>query len=202
MLDSKYEGRMDLFPATIHLFNIDQKLINEALKSLSAKPKNFTYVEVFNDPQFKDLQDQVDRCSNTICPSTSRTGAWKTVASWLNHQPPSHEGFDFHNHADAFMSAVLYLKGTKMSLSFRDSPKEAMETNSRKKDFDIIIRHTWNEDVRLPVITGNLLFFPSYLLHQPNKNDTKKDRISIAYNLMPSRKNALDSTPWSMALDL
>jgi ectoine hydroxylase-related dioxygenase (phytanoyl-CoA dioxygenase family) len=89
-----------------------------------------------------------------------------------------------------------------MSLSFRDSPKEAMETNSRKKDFDIIIRHTWNEDVRLPVITGNLLFFPSYLLHQPNKNDTKKDRISIAYNLMPSRKNALDSTPWSMALDL
>ena len=192
---------MDLFPSKIHLFEIDQKLIDKALKGLPANTENFTYVEVYNDPHFKDLQDQVDQCANTICPSTNRAGVWKTVSSWLNHQPPSHEGFDFHNHADAFMSAVLYLEGTKMSLSFRDSPKEAMETNSRQKDFDIIVRHTWNEDVCLPVITGNLLFFPSYLLHKPNKNDTDKDRISIAYNLMPSRKNAHDSTPWSMALD-
>jgi ectoine hydroxylase-related dioxygenase (phytanoyl-CoA dioxygenase family) len=202
MLDSKYEGHMDLFPAKIHLFKIDQKLINEALKGLTTRPKDFAYVEVFNDPHFKDLQEKVDCCSNTICPSTSRTGAWQVVSSWLNNQPPDHEGFEFHNHADAFMSAVLYLKGSKMSLSFRDSPKEAMNTSSSQKNFDIIIRHTWNDDVRLPVNAGDLLFFPSYLLHQPNKNNTKKDRISIAYNLMPSRKNAPNSSPWSMALDL
>lgn len=202
MLDSLYQGNIDLFPSKIHSFKIDQQLIDDALQGLTSRPNGFAYVEVFNDPHFKDLQEKVDCCSNTICPSTSRTGAWKIVSSWLNHQPPDHEGFGFHNHADAFMSAVLYLKGSEMSLSFRDSPKEAIETNSRKKDFDIIIRHTWNDDVRLPVSAGDLLFFPSYLLHQPNKNDTKKDRISIAYNLMPSRRNAPDSSPWSMSLDL
>ena len=202
MLDPKYQGNTELFPVKIHSFRIDQKLISEALRCLTSRPEGFAYVEVFNDPHFKDLQEQVNFCANTICPSTNRTGGWQIVSSWLNYQTPSHEGFDFHNHADAFMSAVLYIKGSEMSLSFRDSPKEAMETNSRQKDFDIIIRHTWSDDVRLPVNAGDLLFFPSYLLHQPNKNDTKKDRISIAYNLMPSRKNAPDSSPWSMALDL
>ncbi len=202
MLDPEYQGNTDLFPVRIHSFKIDQELINEALRGLTSKPQDFTYAEVFNHPHFKDLQEQVDYCSNAICPLTNKTGDWKIVSSWLNNQSPNHEGFGFHNHADAFMSAVLYLKGSRMSLSFRDSPKEAMETNPHKKDFDIIIRHTWNEDVRLPVNAGDLLFFPSYLLHQPNKNETKEDRISIAYNLMPSRKNLPDSSPWRMSLNL
>jgi len=126
---------------------------------------------------------------------------WKIVTSWLNNQAPKEKGFDFHNHIDSFISSVLYLKGSNMSLSFRDDPKEAQGYTS-SANFDIIIRHNWNVDVNIPVSVGDLLFFPSYLLHKPNINQTNLNRISVSCNLMPSILNRPHSQPWSMDLKL
>ena len=88
-----------------------------------------------------------------------------------------------------------------MSLSFRDDPKEAQGYTS-SANFDIIIRHNWNVDVNIPISVGDLLFFPSYLLHKPNINQTNLNRISFACNLMPSILQRPHSQPWSMDLKL
>ena len=85
-----------------------------------------------------------------------------------------------------------------MSLDLRDDPKESININQNKRDFEILVRHTWNDDVNIQVEVGDLLFFPSYCLHKPNKNETQENRISISYNLMPSRYNANSPFPWCM----
>ena len=203
MKDSTYEGCTNLFPVQIHKFKLEAHLINQALIGLEHDTHlnyddNFVYKEVFNHPDFSDLQAEVLINVKEVCPHTTRTNEWKTVSAWLNNQPPQQSGFGFHNHADAFLSAVLYLKGSQMSLKFRDDAKEAQGTNSVEKDFDLIIRHTWNKDQKIDVAVGDLLVFPSYLLHCPNHNETNEDRISIAYNLMPTRFNGPQSSPWSM----
>ena len=202
MNDQSYKGFIDLFPTRVHKYQVGQHLINAALSGLADTAAGFQYIEVFNDPQFLDLQAEVEKRAQPICPSTSRTAKWKVVSSWLNNQSPNEKGFGFHNHADAFVSAVLYLKGSDMSLSFRDEAKEAKAIDAENKDFDIVIRHTWNQDATIPVDVGDLIFFPSHLLHQPNHNTTDENRVSIAYNLMPCRQNGPNSAPWSMALEL
>tara|TARA_Y100000766_G_C18708824_1_gene507971 strand:- start:355 stop:807 length:453 start_codon:yes stop_codon:yes gene_type:complete len=145
-----------------------------------------------------ELQAEVEKCATAIAPSSTCTDKWKVVTSWMNNQPPTKGGFDFHNHVDSFLSAVLYLKGCEISIGFRDDAKEAKPTSANTRDFEILIRHTWNGDENLDVEVGDLIFFPSSLLHKPNKNLTLENRISIAYNLIPSRYNAPDSMPWSM----
>ncbi len=202
MTDPNYKGFIDLFPTKVHKFQIEPHLINSSLIGLDNSATGFNYTEVFNHPHYLDLQTEVEKCSQAICPSTSRTAKWKIVSCWLNNQAPNEKGFGFHNHADSFVSAVLYLKGSEMSLSFRDDAKEAKATNSENKDFDILVRHTWNEDANIPVHVGDLIFFPSHLLHQPNHNLTNENRISVAYNLMPCRYNSPNSSPWSMELNL
>ncbi len=49
---------------------------------------------------------------------------------------------------------------------------------------------------------GDLILFPSYILHQPNKNESEEMRVSIAYNFLPSRINLKDKPPWTMELNL
>ena len=193
-MKTQYKGFKALFPTRIHKFQIDKALI----KDITAKPKHFEYFNVKNEPAFMDLQQEVEKCIFDIRPVSTCTDQWKVVTAWLNNQPPNEEGFIWHNHIDSFYSAVLYLKGSNMSLDLRDEPKEAINTGSAKRDFEIVVRHTWNEDVNIDVEVGDLLFFPSYCLHKPHKNETQENRISIAYNLMPSRYNADDRFPWCM----
>lgn len=192
---------IQIFPTTIKKTKIDKRLIDEIIKWQN-ETDEFVYQEVFNNPVFFKLQKEVQTIAQKLCPNTSRIKYWKIVSAWANNQPPKSKGFGFHGHADAFVSAVLYLQGKDMSLTFRDNPRETPVTNTVKTNFDIIVRHTWHHDETIDVEIGDLLLFPSYLLHQPNENLSNTDRVSIAYNLFPARVNAPDSSPWSMALDI
>ena len=192
---------IEIFPTTVCKSKVDTNLINEIIKWQN-ESTDFVYQEVFNNPIFAELQNAVETEAQRICPKTERIDQWKIVSAWANNQPPQQKGFGFHGHADSFISAVLYLQGEEMSLSFRDSPRESPTTNTAQTKFDIIVRHTWHDDVSIPVEIGDLLFFPSYLLHEPNHNLSNKERVSIAYNLVPTRKNPPSSPPWSMAFNL
>jgi len=198
-----YKGFIDLFPTRIHKFEINTELIEKSLIHTPTKRKGFSYKDVQKEPDFQDLKTEVEKHAGTIAPKSARTKKWKVVTSWLNVQPHSEKGFPFHNHVDSFISAVLYLDGTDMSIHFRDEPKQADRLDYNYSDYEILVRHTWNEDANIQVQKGDLIIFPSYLRHRPNTNLTKKDRISIAYNLMPERFiNENARNPWDMELNL
>ena len=199
----EYQGSIDIFPAQVHKFKVDQDLIDKTLSKIDLDEK--TSKGILNDPKFSDIQDEVLKITQKLCSQlTSRSKAddWNIVSGWSNIQKPQGKGFDFHNHIDSFVSGVLYLKGSKMSISFRDEPRLASATKLLCSDYDIVVRHTWNPDITLPVDVGDLIIFPSYVLHEPNTNESEEYRVSISYNFMPSRTNSKRKLPWTMELRL
>ena len=199
----KYRSALDIFPTQVHKFEVDRDLINKTLLKIDLDEK--TSKGLLNDPEFFDMQDEVLKGTQQLSSkltSKSNSDDWKVVGSWLNIQKPQDEGFGFHNHIDSFISGVLYLKGSQMSISFRDEPRFSSKFEPNPVDYDIIVRHTWHPDITIPVDVGDLILFPSYVLHQPNKNESEEYRVSIAYNFMPSRTNLKDKHPWTMELNL
>ena len=203
-----YKGSLDIFPTQLHKFKVDQGLIDKTLLEIDLNVKQGDknlFQEIFNDPKFSDIQNEVEKVSQRFCKqitAKSQENDWKIVTGWLNIQESQRTGFGFHNHIDSFISGVLYLKGSNMSLSFRDEPRGSNKFEPNPVDYDIVVRHTWHPDVSVPVEVGDLILFPSYILHQPNKNESEEMRVSIAYNFLPSRINLKDKPPWTMELNL
>ena len=198
-----YKGSVDIFPTKVYGFKVDQDLIDKTLSEIDLDGK--TPNKILNDPKFSDIQDEVLKITRKFCSSLSirsKADDWNIVSGWSNIQKFQDEGFEFHNHVDSFVSCVLYLKGSKMSISFRDEPRIANIIYPLRVNYDIVVRHTWNPDVILPVDVGDLLLFPSYLLHEPNTNESEECRVSISYNLMPSRTNSEKELPWTMEFKL
>ena len=198
-----YKGSVDIFPTKVYRFKVNQDLIDKTLSEIDLDGK--TPNGILNDPKFSDIQDEVLKITQKLCSHLtirSKEDDWNIVGGWSNIQRPQDKGFSFHNHTDSFVSGVLYLKGSKMSISFRDEPRLASMCNTWKTDYDIVVRHTWNPDITLPVDVGDLILFPSYVLHEPNTNESEEYRVSISYNFMPSRTDSKKALPWTMELRL
>lgn len=211
---------IDLFPTRIHKFKIDNEIINSTYKKFKKENNNWnlaefkfrcsdfniaktSFIDVLKNPIFKSLHKKVLKSAIQVCPVAPNIGKWKIVGAWMNWQKKGETGFNFHSHSDSFMTCVLYINGKDMSLGFKDRARTArQEDNSATATYDIYVTHTWHPEVWMDVEAGDLVVFPSYQLHSPNENYMDEDRISIAYNLMPSRAKMKNKYPWCMDLKL
>ena len=197
-LMDKY-GYVDVFPTRIHKIKLDTKI----LPKITFEEKNHSnVVDILHNSKYKTLNETVLLEASKVCPQHPSIGEWKIVGAWINKQKPEQEGFKFHTHTDAFMSCVLYVEGKDMSLIVREEARVPRQSDSTSSCFyDIVIRHNWHPELSLPVDVGDLLVFPSYQIHKANTNYSDKNRISIAYNLLPSKIKMRD-LPWSINLNL
>ena len=134
-----YKDSVDIFPTKVYRFKVNQDLIDKTLSEIDIDGKTPSGGSggygILNDPKFSDIQNEVLKITQNLCsPLTSRSKAddWNIVAGWSNIQIPQGKGFSFHNHVDSFVSGVLYLKGSKMSISFRDEPRLVNMCNQDK----------------------------------------------------------------------
>jgi len=200
---SQLNGYMDLFPTRVSKFSLPKTIVEEALKHDNLKTEKFSYLDVLNRPEYRPLQDEVLKTVDPYCPRGRSIGMWKMISGWINSQAPQQTGFGFHAHAESFMSCVVYLQGTDMSITFRDTAREAPQSNQENRvPVDLIVRRTWNKDVSVKVEPGDVILFPSYLLHRPDKNNSDSDRISVAYNLLPTRKIDAKTPPWVIQYEI
>ena len=142
---AKYDGNLDIFPTQIHKFRVDQDLIDKTLSNIDLEGE-IDFIGVLNDPKFSDIQNDVLKTTQKFCShltSRSKGDDWNIVGGWLNIQKPQDKGFGFHNHIDSFVSGVLYLKGSEMSIKFRDEPRMAGKFDPNYVNYDIVVRHTW-----------------------------------------------------------
>ena len=109
----------------------------------------------------------------------------KITNSWSVINKPGQKSHT-HNHLNSFCSGVLYLKKPKNSgnlIFHRDqfsstdnvSPKIAMDF----KEFNDFNCHHFT----LPVSEGDLVLFPSLINHSTEINNSKEDRIILAFNV-------------------
>lgn len=120
---------------------------------------------------------------------------WSIKDIWLNVlQTGGHQAM--HNHANCFVSGVLYLTGS------HPSARTVFIKGSGGRDFVFSNAHLdttqgpFNADkwIAPAPAPGDLILFPSYLLHEVplNQGDV---RVSLAFNAVPQR---LDS--WGYAV--
>ncbi len=196
-----YKGHIDVFPTRIYRLGFDKQLIPSDISS--EELDNRGYADILNNAQYEKLNKTILQEASNFCPQHPNIGSWTIVGAWINKQKPGEEGFPFHSHSDSFMSCVFYVEGQDMALIVKEEARINSPSDSTKDCFfDIAIRHSWHPEVRLPIEPGELLLFPSYQLHKANRNTTNTDRISIAYNLFPSKTRRKSSLPWTMNLPL
>lgn len=211
------KGMMNLFPTQVFKFELGKQSIKNALKvfhelyddsalrfTKAEKPDlaikdSMVWNEVLNHPSYLPLQQEVLESVASSCPQGKAIGQWKIVTGWANKQVKGATSFPFHSHTDAVMSCVVYLQGKDMTITFRDNPKESLMSNQGDFDeFGIICRRNWWKDVEIPVSPGDIILFPSYLVHKGNTNEYDEERVCVAYNLWPERLFPPDSPPWVM----
>ena len=99
--------------------------------------------------------------------------------SWININPPGSYN-KFHVHPGSTLSGVYYAKAPK------DSGNILMYSNSlmqfiNKSYLDGDNKNTYHY-INYKPSDGRVIIFPAWLPHSVEKNDSKEDRISIAFN--------------------
>lgn len=113
---------------------------------------------------------------------------WTIKESWINVLKRGGSQF-MHTHANSFISGVIYVTKphTSAATIFR-RPSGGTEFIFKN---DVPNGHISSDHWQVPdVQQGDLLLFPSYLLHGVPPNDGAM-RISLAFNAIPNRLDSL-----------
>jgi uncharacterized protein (TIGR02466 family) len=98
--------------------------------------------------------------------------------SWLNVNRPN-EHHIIHNHSNSLVSGVLYIRSSYIqpTISFNRMVSPYLIT-AEPEDFTPFNSMEWT----VPVEDGNIILFPSMLFHYVKPNESKDDRVSLAFN--------------------
>lgn len=103
-------------------------------------------------------------------------------ASWINFCFPN--GFqEFHSHANSLYSGCFYIDvdESQPGLTFK---RENRNHDPFFKLYDHRNDIFHADEATLQVRSGDLLLFPSYMVHGHSKNTSSKTRISLAFNVL------------------
>lgn len=166
--------------------------IRQLRKSANARSRSLSHTEIV-DPA-KD--EAFSRLDNILRSKLVEFGhhlfgealPWSIKEMWFNVMEPG--GFQsIHNHANSFISGALYLTdvhpSSRIVFSKSLGGTEFVFNNFNKK----ASVGPYNGVKWFPpkVSSGDLILFPSYLLHEVPENKSTGVRISIAFNAMPDR---------------
>jgi uncharacterized protein (TIGR02466 family) len=134
-------------------------------------------------PELRELCEAVDKKLNELHAYFNLSPSRRQVISeaWINVNNRGGSNLA-HNHPGSFFSCVYYVKGgqKKGNIEFT-TPIEAHAYTIHEhmvSGYNAFTGHA----ISIPPITGELLIFPSWLMHFVRPNDTDEDRISIALN--------------------
>jgi uncharacterized protein (TIGR02466 family) len=101
--------------------------------------------------------------------------------AWININHKGHFNYS-HDHPGSLFSAVYYVNGgaDKGELEFKTpiAPHTYTISDEMVGSFNSFTGHA----MVIPPVTGDLLIFPSWLLHRVNMSQSEEARISIAFN--------------------
>jgi uncharacterized protein (TIGR02466 family) len=176
-------------------------LVDETTTSITnanAKSDQLSHTEIMNPHAKKSFR----QASKLILPKVAEFGAllfgenleWSIKEIWVNLLETGGRQ-SIHTHANSFVSGVLYLTNPHPStnLVFHKSlgGNDFIFSNQNKNvKFGQFNGNKW----AMPTIAaGDLLLFPSYLLHEVPTNQGER-RISVAFNAIPARLDSFGYT--------
>jgi uncharacterized protein (TIGR02466 family) len=139
-------------------------------------------------PELAPLFAEVDKKLNEVHRAFEFSAAMRQVITeaWININQKGHFNYS-HDHPGSLFSAVYYVKGGadkgELELKTPIIPHTYTISNDLADSFNAFTGHA----MVIPPVTGDLLIFPSWLLHRVNISRSDEDRISIAFNSRAAR---------------
>ena len=181
----------NLFPTPVLKANIDRKFTKRELnfvekqKSKCVKNVGNTNTKdsyILNNKPFENIKTFLNNCCNEylntiICPKEKNINLYITQ-SWLNYTTEN-QSHHHHSPPNSVVSGVLYFDCDKEKdkITF-SSPLNAKQIQPEIGNYNI-----WNSDRWwLDLQTGEILLFPSSLMHQVETKVGTNTRISLAFN--------------------
>lgn len=180
---------MTLFPTPVGVFQIDRAFTANELKFARTlefvqneynKASKETYV--LQNERMKSVRKFIEKSVDTFFKEIyqpSREVSLRVTQSWVNMSKKGEQHHQ-HYHANSFISGVLYLKANKEmdKIYFYSKPLECLRIDT--ENFNVFNSESW----WIPVNTGTLLIFPSYLYHSVRPVEAE-ERISLSFNTFP-----------------
>jgi uncharacterized protein (TIGR02466 family) len=165
------------FLKKIDLTEVDSSLIEELGGKDCFISKNLYILE-----KNKLLKNKILKYINNFSDKIGLNFKLKITTSWLTKTLPN--GFSRkHFHPLSFYSGVYYpFKSIKKySIEFMKNKNDFFELSEYVKHFEYV-----NSKIKIDLDHNTLIIFNSALEHGVPKNNTNKERYSLAFNMMPT----------------
>ena len=178
-----------LFPTPVYISEINRPFTKKELNFVDNQKnkvnKNFnsftkdTYI--LDKPELKSIKSFIDKnCKNYLDKiiSPKHKVELYVTQSWINYMKQG-EHHHPHAHPNSIVSGVFYLNADDKNDSIKFThPKGYQQIKPEIDKYNI-----WNSDTWwLPVKTGQLIMFPSSLVHRVDTKKSHNTRISLAFN--------------------
>jgi len=187
MIESQILG---LFPTPVYSCKLNRKFTNKELSFIDKTKidchknegnivSNDNYI--LNKPSFKNLKKELDLIvqdyfNKIVCPANNITPY--ITQSWLNYTE-TNQYHHKHTHQNSFVSGVLYINCDEQFDKIKFFNDSYKMIKIEIKDWNI-----WNsESWWLTIKTGDIILFPSSLLHMVETKQGTNTRISLAFNV-------------------
>jgi uncharacterized protein (TIGR02466 family) len=175
-----------LFPVAIYKSKIDHNLSNVETDAINSgkytEGHNKTYSDFnyrfLDTPIFSKLKKELQLHVNNYAKDIFKYDAEIYITqSWLNFNPPG-SCHTMHNHSNSVFSGVYYIKLPPGSpfLTFYSPIKHMFYFNPT--EWNVYNSNVWT----IGLEEKDVVIFPSTLHHEVSTNNTKENRICIAFN--------------------
>ena len=185
-------GLLKLFPTLVYQIDASElvepcvKILNNLLKPKNKKKwtfkvNNATYDKFIlkDDEELRiAFQEKINTCTSSVI---GYKNGFKMTTSWWTRTAPG-EIVQKHKHANCFFSAVFYPYANASPLILESFAIPPM-IDPEFKCLDPLTIPYGNVEISPPA--GSMLVFPSSMYHWTKRNETRKDRFSLAMNFMP-----------------
>lgn len=176
-----------LFPKPVGQFKLDRALTENELSFIKGQKTHQNMGNTTSDDttlfESKELKEIADFCQSAVDEYLLRIYAPRNevslhfTQSWANYTQPG-QFHHKHAHPNSFVSGVFYVhaESEKDKIFFFKEGYEQLKVPT--ENFNVYNSESW----WFPVVSGDLILFPSSLTHMVETTKSEETRISIAFN--------------------
>lgn len=192
-------------PTAIYKDKLGYKLTSQqrdTLDNLVIHPNELSEeMGILDRPEFKSMKDivfsHVKKYEKDVCGFKSSL-SFKLTESWYRETVPGHNHPD-HNHPNSMLSGVVYLNVPKGDESHEGINLIHIENRGVFKNHEFRYDYTptkYNQITTfVPVETGDIVLFPSYLYHFVTHNESRNEsRRVISFNTFIQGRMSCENT--------
>ena len=192
-------------PTAVYKDKLGYKLTSQqkdVLHNLVIHPNELSEeMGILDRPEFKPMKDivfsHVEKYEKDVCGFKSSL-SFKLTESWYRETVPGHNHPD-HNHPNSMLSGVVYLNVPKGDKSHEGINLIHIENRGVFKNHEFRYDYTptkYNQITTfVPVETGDIVLFPSYLYHFVTHNESRNEsRRVISFNTFIQGRMSCENT--------